>query len=187
MVISLYIANLGKYNEGELVGDWINLPASEEELNKLFSKIKLGYFDDENNYNHGYMENENIYEEFAIHDYEAPFRINEYDDLNRLNNIAEIMSNLDDESIKIAIALIDNGYESNIEDALEQVTHMGDIIIYYEKDLASIAQSLYEESGTMDDDNPLYNYIDWERVGRDMSFDGTYIEVDDDLWIEVLY
>ncbi|MFQ6794497.1 MAG: antirestriction protein ArdA, partial [Thomasclavelia sp.] len=28
----VYIANLGKYNEGELVGDWFSFPIDEEDV-----------------------------------------------------------------------------------------------------------------------------------------------------------
>ena len=31
-MIKVYLANLGKYNEGELVGEWLELPCTEEEM-----------------------------------------------------------------------------------------------------------------------------------------------------------
>lgn len=31
-ILNIWIGNLGKYNEGELKGDWIELPVSEETL-----------------------------------------------------------------------------------------------------------------------------------------------------------
>ena len=37
-----FITNLGKYNEGELVGEWVKFPTTSEELQKVFiSSIKL--------------------------------------------------------------------------------------------------------------------------------------------------
>ena len=36
-----YITNLGKYNEGELVGKWISLPISEEELEQVLQEIGI--------------------------------------------------------------------------------------------------------------------------------------------------
>ena len=47
----IYIANLGKYNEGELVGAWFTPPVDFEEV-----KERIGLNDE--------------YEEYAIHDYE---------------------------------------------------------------------------------------------------------------------
>ena len=34
-----YITNLGKYNEGELVGEWVKFPTTSEELQKVFSQF----------------------------------------------------------------------------------------------------------------------------------------------------
>ena len=51
--MQVYIANLGKYNEGELVGAWFTFPIDFEEV-----KEKIGLNDE--------------YEEYAIHDYELP-------------------------------------------------------------------------------------------------------------------
>lgn len=54
--MQVYIANLGKYNEGELVGAWFTFPIDFEEV-----KEKIGLNDE--------------YEEYAIHDYELPLRL----------------------------------------------------------------------------------------------------------------
>ncbi|WP_441293952.1 antirestriction protein ArdA, partial [Acinetobacter sp. 25977_7] len=56
--MQVYIANLGKYNEGELVGAWFTFPIDFEEV-----KEKIGLNDE--------------YEEYAIHDYELPFTVDE--------------------------------------------------------------------------------------------------------------
>lgn len=36
-----YITNLGKYNEGKLVGKWIEFPITEEELEEVFEEIGI--------------------------------------------------------------------------------------------------------------------------------------------------
>ena len=51
--MAVYIANLGKYNEGYLVGAWFTFPIDEEDV-----KEKIGL-------------NEQ-YEEYAIHDRQLP-------------------------------------------------------------------------------------------------------------------
>lgn len=70
--INIWVSNLGKYNEGILQGAWFTLPTEMSEIRK-----KIGL-------------NER-YEEWAIHDYEAPFKISEYDDIGTLNEIAELI------------------------------------------------------------------------------------------------
>ena len=41
MMMNIYLTNLGKYNEGELVGEWVKLPVSDEELQKVFERIGI--------------------------------------------------------------------------------------------------------------------------------------------------
>ena len=66
----IYIANLGKYNEGELVGAWFTPPVDFEEV-----KERIGLNDE--------------YEEYAIHDYELPFEIDEYTPIEEVNRLYE--------------------------------------------------------------------------------------------------
>ncbi len=37
-----FVTNLGKYNEGELVGEWVHFPTTEEEMNEVFERIGIG-------------------------------------------------------------------------------------------------------------------------------------------------
>lgn len=41
-----YITNLGKYNEGELVGEWVKFPTTPEELQNVFERIGIGSKDE---------------------------------------------------------------------------------------------------------------------------------------------
>ena len=68
----IYIANLGKYNEGELVGAWFTPPVDFEEV-----KERIGLNDE--------------YEEYAIHDYELPFEIDEYTPIEEVNRLCEMV------------------------------------------------------------------------------------------------
>ena len=40
-MLNVWIGNLGKYNEGELVGEWLELPVSKKELD-AFLREKVG-------------------------------------------------------------------------------------------------------------------------------------------------
>lgn len=35
-----YITNLGKYNEGELVGEWVKFPTTSEDLKKYLNELE---------------------------------------------------------------------------------------------------------------------------------------------------
>jgi hypothetical protein len=39
--MKIFLTNLGKYNEGELIGEWVELPVSQEELQKVFERIGI--------------------------------------------------------------------------------------------------------------------------------------------------
>ena len=41
-----FVTNLGKYNEGELVGEWVKFPISAEEMQKVFERIGIGSKDE---------------------------------------------------------------------------------------------------------------------------------------------
>ena len=41
-----FITNLGKYNEGELVGEWVKFPTTPEKLQEVFERIGIGSADD---------------------------------------------------------------------------------------------------------------------------------------------
>lgn len=56
--VKVWVGNLGKYNEGNLVGKWIELPIDEDDLEKVLESIGI--------------DNEE-YEEIFIADYDIPF------------------------------------------------------------------------------------------------------------------
>lgn len=168
MEIKVYIANLGKYNEGILQGDWFTLPVDIEEM-----KEKIGI-------------NEQ-YEEWAIHDYEAPFHIMEYSNLERLNEIAEEMAELSENEVEAVCALMDNMIANNWEEAFEMVED-GRVIFYHDcQNMADVAEQFMEETGQLEQlpDNLKY-YIDYEKMGRDMEIEGTFIELSDNIIMEYI-
>lgn len=83
MIIKVFVSNLAKYNDGELTGQWTTLPV--DDVNKdILDKLELGG-NSHDGYNHDWF----------ISDYEAPFKINEYDDLYNLNELAEALESYD--------------------------------------------------------------------------------------------
>jgi hypothetical protein len=113
-LINVYVANLGKYNECEGIGDWIQLPATEDEINELFVKIKLGKMVDDE-YVHGYEEDGRLYEEYAIHDSECDIdgvEIGEYSSLTTLNELAEKLEGVNEEELNLINESVGNLEES---------------------------------------------------------------------------
>ena len=72
-----FITNLGKYNEGFLVGEWVEFPVTNEEMQAVFRRIGIG----------------RRYEEWFITDYDCPDEVigkvlGEYESLSELNYLA---------------------------------------------------------------------------------------------------
>ena len=127
-MIKLYLANLGKYNEGELKGAWIELPYTQEELEEKFVEIGIAHYDAEGNYVPYVVETdekgyEYMYEEYAIHDYETDLDIpiNEYSSLSNLNTIAENVDENDIEYINILLNNGDIGFRDLLEDTSKNI------------------------------------------------------------------
>jgi Antirestriction protein (ArdA) len=72
MEMQVYIANLGKYNEGELVGAWFTPPIDMEDV-----KIRIGLNGE--------------YEEYTVHDYELSLKIDEYTPISEINRLCAMV------------------------------------------------------------------------------------------------
>ena len=149
----IYIANLGKYNEGELVGAWFTPPVDFEEV-----KERIGLNDE--------------YEEYAIHDYELPFEIDEYTPIEEVNRLCEMVEDLP-EHIQEELSELQS-YFGSIEELCE---HEDDIICHSGcDDMADVARYYLEESGQLGElPAHLQNYIDYAAYGRDMELEGTFV------------
>lgn len=188
MEINVYVANLGKYNEGELVGKWVTLPT---DLNELFVEIGLGQYDENGKYVHGVVEydergNSYHYEEYAIHDYEAPFSISEYSNLFALNEMAEQLDNLSSHEQEEVEMLLQTG-EFNINEAIEALEN-GNYTIFTDcQTMEDVAYSwIHDHIGSIKDavKNPEY-YVNEAAIKRDLEIDGYFNEIEEENGIEL--
>jgi len=160
--IRVALTNLGKYNEGELTYVWLTLPATSDEIQTALDEIGI---------------NEE-YEEYFISDYEAPFQIGEYESLTRLNEVADELDELDDYETVAFNAYID-GCSEDVNEALE-VAQSGDYVVWDDvENMEDIAYAMVDEGYfEIDESNILSRYINYEALGRDIGFDGTFIFID---------
>ena len=166
-----FVTNLGKYNEGELVGEWVKFPISAEEMQKVFERIGIGSKD----------EFGQPYEEWFITDYECPVSgvydmLGEYENLDKLNYLAARIDEMDKWDQEKFAAIMEAGCDevSDIDDLINLTYNLDcyDIIpdVHDESDLGYYyvhEAGIYEEK----DLGPLANYIDYERFGRDIRMD----------------
>lgn len=160
-----WIANLGKYNEGELVGRWISFPISNDELDAVYSEIGIGSVD--------YFGNP--YEEIAFFDYDneiSGLELGEYESIDNLNEIAESWESLEEYERETVAAILEAGLESDLHSAIDNIDHytlLSDIYNDYD-----LGYYFAVDCGALDIPDGLINYIDFEAYGRDCSFDGCY-------------
>lgn len=172
-MLNIYVANLGKYNEGELLGKWISLPATNEEMGQLYIDIKVAHRNEKGEFIPYYEENNIIYEEVAIHDYETDFSglsIEEYEDITYLNEFAEELADLDDDDIKVINAII----EATGDDLEYAIEHKDDSIYYRDMTMEDVAAELVEEGLFGEIPESIRDYIDYEAIARDLEIDSYY-------------
>ncbi len=155
-MLRVFLTNLGKYNEGELVGEWLDLPATEEELQAAFQRIGIDGVE---------------YEEHFFSDWETDIEglhLEEYMNLEELNELAAMYEDLDDWEKEVVQAIMElEGYD--LEEAIEARDqywlcpdiHTNEDLGYY---------WLFEE-GIYDIPDKLAPYIDCEKFGRDVALE----------------
>ena len=162
---SAFITNLGKYNAGELVGEWVSFPTTYEEIQQAFKRIDIDGV---------------RYEEFFITDYDDNAgnlcsSFGEYESLDELNYLAGKIAELNEWDLETFLAALELGEYSgtvknliNLTDNLDNYEVYADIENYYD-----LGYYYINESGIYDVDSmgTLGNYIDYEAFGRDIAMD----------------
>ena len=175
-MLKIYVTNLGKYNEGFLIGKWLELPATEEEIEKTLEEIGISDEPDEDGI---------YYEEYFITDYETDMdglKVSEYSNIDDLNELAETIDDLDEDEKEIVNAIIGEGY--SLEDAIDK---KDDVMIYYNcSNMEQVAEDYAEQVGLLNDiPESLRYYFDFEAYGRDMSFEGHFVFTDSGNCIQI--
>lgn len=151
-LLNIFITNLGKYNEGELIGEWVELPVTDEELEAVYERIGI---------------NEQ-YEEVFITDYETDLeglKVGEYDNIEELNELIKELDELDEYDLEKVEAILE-AYSSDIKSAIENI----DNYTYYSGiSLDDLAYELVEE---MNLPEFAERYFDYDAFARDLEFDG---------------
>lgn len=169
-MLRIYLTNLRKYNEGMLVGEWVDLPVSEEELSKVFDRIGIN---DE-------------YEEYFITDYESDIdglKVGEYENIDDLNELAEALEDLDSEEENVLSVMLEDG--CTFEEALEKIKDR-DYMVYYNCDsMEDVAYQVVEESGLLNGiPEKVARYFNYEAYGRDLEIEGTFYQINN-AYIEI--
>ena len=151
--MQIYLTNLGKYNEGYLVGEWVKLPVSDIEFKDVLERIGI----------------DREYEEYFISDYEVDediAKISEYSSVSYLNEIAELEEVLESTTLRALKALVNCGY---YDDILEAYEHLHEYIFYDGMNIGDIIDDILDSENVS---AYIRSYIDYERMSRDLSLSG---------------
>lgn len=160
--INVFIANLGKYNEGNLIGDWFDLfEATDEEITAVIGNDC----------------------EYIILDFEAPnfFKIHEFSNIQSLREQAEAIEEIDPEIME---AFIYHGY--TIEEAVKKIENEEYNVYNGCDDMADVAYKIIEDQGLLNGAPELaQRYFDYEAFGRDLDLEGYFYKMSNG-YIEII-
>ena len=163
-----FITNLGKYNEGELIGEWVKFPTSAEEIRTALDSIGIGQEDDFGN----------PYEEWFITDYDCYVdglydKLGEYENLDELNYLAAKLDDMTQGEYEQFQAAMEVGDHCG---SLQEIINLTENLDCYDvypdiNDYDDLGRYYIEELDAMQVPEYLRNYIDYEAYGRDVAID----------------
>ena len=163
-----FVTNLGKYNEGALVGEWVKFPTTAEELKKAFERIGIGAKDDFGQ----------TYEEWFITDYDCYVDglydlLGEYANLDELNYLASKLDDMSqDEYERFQAAMEIGDHTGSIQELINLTENLDCYDIYPDiHDNDDLGRYYIEELDAMQVPEHLRNYIDYEAYGRDIALE----------------
>ena len=162
-VIEAYVTNLGRYNEGYLLGEYLKFPADTGDVQSLLKRIGVDGV---------------LYEEIFITDYEVDIEglydcLGEYDSIDELNYFAALLDEMDEsDREKFEAALVYGDYTGSLKNLINLAQNL-DCYEYYSgiNDEDDLGRYMIDEMGAMEVPEYLENYINYEAYGRDVSLE----------------
>lgn len=158
--IIIFLTNLGRYNEGILMGEWVKLPVPADKLDEVLERIGIN----------------GEYEEYFITDYEAPFanlNLSEYTSIEALNGFAARLEELDRWDEEKLAAVLEYESVNSITDIMDIIEHLDDFEILTDvEDDEGLGRYYAEAFGTLEGiPAHLRFYFDHKSYGRDIHLE----------------
>lgn len=167
-MIKIYITDLAAYNEGTLIGEWVELPMDEDELReKVQSILKEGY---------KYSQEKDLcacheHEEWFVTDYMGPGQDNlysEYMDIYDLNEKLLLVEEIDEYNI---FHILINYFD--LEETIDRLEQQ-DFIYRYDTSEEEIAHEFIEN--TIGDLPPIVeSNLDYEGIYHELEINNSFI------------
>lgn len=163
--ITVFVTNLGKYNEGCLVGEWLPLPTTTEQVQACLKRIGIDGI---------------RYEEYFITDYEASVeglydRLPEYANLDELNYLASRLDEMKPHEIEKYEAAVEYGeHAGSLQDLINLTENLDCYDLYPDvQSEEDYGYYLIDECSALDIPEDIRNYFDYKAYGRDVMMDET--------------
>ena len=157
-VFEAYITNLGKYSEGQLVGETLKFPATTEEVQSLLKNIGVDGV---------------RYEELFITAFDGDVMglydyLTEYENLDELNHLAHLISELDSDEIETLEAVLNKGdHTSSVADIINLVHNLDCYDLHPGvTDDETLGRIYVEDMELLDVPDNVLPYFDFEAYGR---------------------
>ncbi|MEY8421018.1 antirestriction protein ArdA [Oscillospiraceae bacterium 44-5] len=154
------MTNLGKYNEGQLVGAPLKFPTTTEAVQDLLKRIGIDGV---------------RYEEIFITDFESDVlglydHLGEYENIDELNHLACVLSELSRDELEKFEAVMDSGeYTGSVKDLINLAQNLDNYDFYPDIDSEEALGRMYiQELEAVQVPEHLIDYIDYEAYGRDV-------------------
>ena len=179
--LNIYLTNLGKYNEGELVGEWLNLPLSEEEIEEAMKRIGIGDADDFGQ----------PYEEFFITDYDSyigDHDYGEYADIYEINEMIQEISDYITTEDELELFRTLRNENLSYDEALNIIREKRYVIYSNCKSMEDVAREIVDNTGLLiGAPEVAIRYFDYASYGYDLKKEGYFREIKCDTYLQILY
>ena len=159
IIFEAYVTNLGKYNEGELLSEPLKFPAATEEVQAVLKRIDV----------------EGLrYEEYFMAEYVSDIpglaqSLGEYADIDELNHLAHLLSELNESELDIFSAAVSAGeHTASVGDLINLVHNIGCYDFYRGiTDDETLGRIYVDDLEMLDVPDQVKPYFDYEAYGRD--------------------
>ena len=165
-----YVTNAGKYSEGQLVGETLKFPTTAQEVEALLKRIGVDGV---------------RYQEIFITSFDGDVlglydHLSEYENLDELNHLACLLSELTSSELETLEAVLDSGdHCSSVRDIINLTQNL-DCYGFYPgvSDEETLGRIYVDDLEMLDVPDQVKPYFDYEAYGRDMRIneDGGFVK-----------
>ncbi len=181
-----YVTNAGKYSEGQLVGETLKFPTTAQEVEALLKRIGVDGV---------------RYQEIFITSFDGDVlglydHLSEYENLDELNHLACLLSELTSSELETLEAVLDSGdHCSSVRDIINLTQNL-DCYGFYPgvSDEETLGRIYVDDLEMLDVPDQVKPYFDYEAYGRDACIHenghfapGGYVVKESDHFVEVYH